>query len=114
MKLVELAYFTDDVAAMAEYYRALSGSAPMVEADGIAIFQLGDTRILIHRNYTPTGDQLPPRNHVAYEVSNVDEACAQLAERGLVIDVAPRDFDWGRAAYLSDPDGHLTELIQRV
>lgn len=112
MKLVELAYFTDDVPAMAAYYRALSGTEPLMQADGIAIFLIGGTKILIHRIYEPHGDQLPPRDHVAYEVSDVDEACRELAERGIVLDVAPRDFDWGRAAYLSDPAGHTIELIQ--
>jgi catechol 2,3-dioxygenase-like lactoylglutathione lyase family enzyme len=31
---------------------------------------------------------------------------------GLVLRVEPRDYPWGRSAYLRDPDGRLVELAQ--
>ncbi len=114
MHVVELAYFTDDVAAMAAYYRTLLNAEPVTASDSIAIFQAGATTILIHETYTPKEGELPPRDHTAYAVADVDATCAELAQRGLTIETPPRDYDWGRAAYLLDPDGHLIELIQKT
>ena len=55
---------------------------------------------------------LPPENHVALGVPDVDAACEALQAQGLTVDLAPKDYSWGRSAYLRDPDGHLIELNQ--
>jgi len=112
MHISELAYFTDDVPAMAAFYRRLLGHEPAAESEGMAIFLVGDTRIFIHRAYTQQPGDLPPENHTALAVPDVDDACSELLARGLELEIAPRDFYWGRAAYLRDPDGHLIELSQ--
>lgn len=112
MKLVETAYFTDDVTAMARFYRMLLGREPVAESDGMAIFLAGDTKIFIHQTYTPGEDDLPPENHTAFAVADVDAACRELLAQGLMVDRSPRDYYWGRSAYLRDPDGHLIEIIQ--
>lgn len=114
MRLSELAYFTDDVRAMVSYYRTLLGVEPAAEAEGMAIFELGPVKMIIHQTYAPAEGELSPRDHIAYAVEDVDATCADLAKQGVVIDVPPRDFDWGRAAYLTDPDGHHIELVQLV
>lgn len=31
---------------------------------------------------------------------------------GMTIEYPPRDYDWGRSAYLRDPNGGLIELKQ--
>lgn len=112
MKLTELAFFTKDVGTMARFYRHLLGSEPVVEADGLAIFMVGETKILLHHTYTPSPKELPPTNHIAFTVANVDETCQQLVAAGLTLEVAPTDYDWGRSAYLRDPDGQQIELTQ--
>ena len=66
MKLHELAYFTDNVQGMADFYRALFGAEPVAESDDMAIFMSGGTKIFIHRNYLPTEGDLPPNNHIAF------------------------------------------------
>jgi predicted enzyme related to lactoylglutathione lyase len=48
----------------------------------------------------------------AFTVQDVDQACAQLVEQGLMLEIAPQDFYCGRSAYLRDPDGHQIEIIQ--
>jgi catechol 2,3-dioxygenase-like lactoylglutathione lyase family enzyme len=110
--LAELAYFTDDVSGMAAFYQRLLGAPPVAQSADMAIFMVGGTKILIHKTYTPGPGDLPPENHVALAVPDVDSACAALAEQGLAVVAAPRDYDWGRSAYLRDPDGHLIELSQ--
>lgn len=110
MQLTELALFTDDVAAMTAFYRRLLGVGPVADSADMAIFRTGTTQIFIHRTYTPGAGDLPPENHVAFSVADVDAACRALADAGLVIERAPHDYYWGRSAYLRDPDGHLIEL----
>jgi catechol 2,3-dioxygenase-like lactoylglutathione lyase family enzyme len=76
----------------------------------MAIFMVGDTKIFIHRTYAPGKDDLPPDNHIAFGVEDVDVACRRLSAEGLALEVPARDFYWGRSAYLRDPDGHQVEI----
>jgi len=112
MKLVEMAYFSDKVDEMAEFYQALLGQEPVARSEGMAIFMVGETKIFIHHNYVPGEGDLPPQNHIAFAVDDVDKACEKLAAQGLVIDRLPKDYYWGRSAYLHDPDGQQIEITQ--
>ncbi|UCH60980.1 MAG: VOC family protein [Anaerolineales bacterium] len=112
MKLVELAFFSDDVDQTAAFYRHLLGKAPDVQGDGMAIFLLGDTKIFIHRSYPPAEGELPPEDHLAFKVEDVDAACQQLIDRGLKFEHLPRDYYWGRSAYLRAPNGTQIEITQ--
>jgi catechol 2,3-dioxygenase-like lactoylglutathione lyase family enzyme len=110
-KLTEIARFTPHLDAMIEFYEALLGTAPAVRAEGMAIFMLGETKLFLHRSYTPKEDELPPEDHLAFTVADVDATCAELAVAGLKVEVPPREYYWGYSAYLRDPDGKLIELI---
>ena len=59
MKLVELAYFTEKVQQMADFYQALLGTEPVAKSDDMAIFMSGDTKIFIHRMYPASDGGLP-------------------------------------------------------
>ena len=111
-RVCEIARFTEDIPAMARFYQQLLGVEPQYQAEGIAIFVSGGVKILIHANYTPGEDDLPPEDHVAFAVPDVDRTCARLVENGLHLVSEPRDWPWGRSAHLRDPDGHLIELSQ--
>lgn len=112
MKLHELAYFTDNVKGMTDFYRGLLGTDPVTQSDDMAVFMSGGTKIFIHRTYTPSEGDLPPNNHIAFAVDDVDAACETLIQRGLTLEIAPKDYYWGRSAYLSDPDGHQVEITK--
>lgn len=112
MKLDELAYFTDNVQGMADFYRALLGAEPVAESDDMAIFMSGGTKIFIHRSYPPTEGDLPPNDHIAFTVEDVDAACTTLTQQGLTVEFPPKDYYWGRSAYLRDPDGHQVEITK--
>ena len=114
MKLSELAFFTDNVETMTAFYRRLLGSEPVVQFDGMAIFMLGETKLFIHRTYTAAAGELPPTNHIAFTVADVDATCQALQQQGLTLEVAPADYYWGRSAYLRDPDGQQIELTQNI
>ena len=111
-ELGEIAFFTDQVDKLTAFYEKLLGASPVARSEGMSIFMLGSTKLFIHRTYTPEEGELPPENHIAFTVEDVDKACAELKEEGLIIEVEPADYYWGRSAYLRDPDGILLELNQ--
>ena len=110
MQLVELAHFTDDVQAMEKFYRALLRADPVAQSDDMAIFMNGGTKIFIHKKYPASEGELPPENHTAFAVADVEATCASLLQQGLALEVPPKDYYWGRSAYLRDPDGNLIEI----
>jgi catechol 2,3-dioxygenase-like lactoylglutathione lyase family enzyme len=111
-KLTEIARFTDRLDEMVEFYRSLLGVEPDVQSEGMAIFMLGATKLFLHRSYTPGEGELPPENHQAFSVVDLDAECSRLAAAGFSIEVFPKEYYWGYSAYLRDPDGQLIELIQ--
>jgi len=110
MQLHEIAYFTEDVPGMQAFYERLLGAVPIAASEGMAIFLSGDTKLFIHRSYQADQGELPPENHVAFRVGDVDAVCERLQQAGLAVERPPQDYYWGRSAYLRDPDGHLIEL----
>lgn len=112
MKLSELAFFTDDVKGMAAFYRRLLDNEPVAESESMAIFMVGDTRIVIHQNYIPAKGDLAPEDHIALAVEDIDAACQTLVKQGLKLEIPPKEYYWGRSAYLRDTDGHQIEITQ--
>jgi catechol 2,3-dioxygenase-like lactoylglutathione lyase family enzyme len=113
MKLSEIAFFTDRVEQMAEFYRRLLGVQPVASSDKMTIFFLNDTKIFIHYRYLARDGELPPEDHHAFLVEDVDAACRRMLEQGLVLEIPPQEFYWGRSAYLRDPDGRQIEITQK-
>ncbi len=111
-KLVEIARFTDKLDEMADYYETLLGTPPVARSEGMAIFMFGEVKLFLHHNYEPNEGDLPPENHLAFEVADVEKVCKELADTGLTVEVPPKEYYWGRSAYLRDPDGQMIELIQ--
>ena len=112
MKLIELAYFTENVQQMADFYHGLLGVGPVAKSDDLAIFMSGQTKIFIHRKYVPNEGELPADNHIAFAVEDVDATCEALLQQSLTLEAPPKDYYWGRSAYLRDPDGHMVEIIK--
>jgi catechol 2,3-dioxygenase-like lactoylglutathione lyase family enzyme len=111
-ELVETALFTDDVDAVRAFYELLLGAPPVAEWPGGALFSAGRAKLLVHvRAGAPEGGP-PNEDHFALGVSDLDATAAALAADGYALLVEPRDYDWGRSAYLRDPDGRLVELSQ--
>ncbi len=111
-RLEEIARFTADVDAAVAFYQKFLGQDPASWRSGeTATFMLGDAKLFLHR---AGGVGIPggPRDedHVSFAVEDVDAACEELRQAGIEVQVGPRDYYWGRSAYLRDPDGRLLEL----
>lgn len=48
--------------------------------------------------------------HLAYRVDNIYELCSKLVDKGITINVPPRD---GHMAFIRSPDGISIELLQK-
>jgi catechol 2,3-dioxygenase-like lactoylglutathione lyase family enzyme len=111
MRLGELALFTDDPDRLVDFYTRVLGAQPASRWDGGAVFRVRDVTLLIHRRMP--AEQGAPANtdHFAFAVADVDDEWRALGGSGVDGD-EPRNYAWGRAAYLRDPDGRLVELQQ--
>lgn len=108
--LEEIALFTSDLDRTARFYERLLGVAPAAWEPGeTATFLLGSVKLFLHRKGEPSPEWPPDEDHIAFQVEGVDQASEELKAQGLVMEVAPRDFYWGRSAYLRDPDGRLIQ-----
>jgi catechol 2,3-dioxygenase-like lactoylglutathione lyase family enzyme len=110
--LAEITCFTSNLAENVEFYSKLLDGKPIVQSEGMAIFLTGAIKLMLHETYQPRSGELPPTDHVAIAVRNVDEAFKTVLEAGITPEVAARDYDWGRSAYFRDPDGRQVELHQ--
>lgn len=101
MRLQEIAFFTADVGRMEQFYEKFLSRLPVgPERNGEAAeFRLDGVKIFTHKSYDPASCDLPPFNHIAFAVEDVDAACRALAARGLTVEFGPKDWDWG----LSNP-----------
>jgi predicted enzyme related to lactoylglutathione lyase len=109
---VEIALFTDDVGSARGFYEELLVTPPEAEWPGGAVFAAGDLKLLIHRRAGAMPDGPPNEDHVAFAVEDLDHSCEKLRNRGVELLLEPRDYPWGRSAYLRDSDGRLVELSQ--
>jgi len=112
MKLIEIAKFTDNVAGLSAFYRVLLGANPLTESPDMAIFINEGVKIFIHKLYIAQAGELPPEDHIAFAVEDVDKTVSDLQGRGLKVMIEPRNYYWGRSAYLRDPDGQLIEITK--
>ncbi len=110
-RLEEIAYFTTDVDAAVNFYEKVLGIKPASWHAGVAAeFMLGTVKLFLHARGDPRPDGPPGVDHIAFAVDDVDQACEELRAQGLRIEIGPKDFYWGRSAYLRDRDGRLVEL----
>jgi catechol 2,3-dioxygenase-like lactoylglutathione lyase family enzyme len=106
-RISEIALFTGDVPRLADFYERLLGSPADDRSDSHASFDLGGVTLFIHVAGRPV-EGAPETDHVAFALDQ-DAAAARARAAGMEVE-GPRDFYWGRSAYLRDPDGRTVEL----
>ena len=75
---------------------------------GRVIYAAGGVKLLLHERAGASPEW--PADHVAIGVPDLDAACDALRGQGVALLLEPRDYPWGRSAYVRDPDGRLVEL----
>lgn len=108
--IVEFARFTDDVDGTVAFYEAVLGESPEESWPGGAVFETDGVELLVHETNDPGENELPPEDHVAVGVEDLDAACESLRADGFAVEREPAEYYWGRSAYLRDPDGRQVEL----
>ena len=107
-RVAEVALFTADVQRLAAFYEQLLGRPPESRSESHASFDLGGTTLFIHVAGDPGPEGAPNGDHVAFALDQ-DAAAERVRAAGADV-VGPKDFYWGRSAYLRDPDGRAVEL----
>ena len=81
------------------------GSARRLAGGGVAgggDYEAGEVEVLVHERAGGADDGPANEDHFAVGVPDVDTACDELRAAGLELLVEPRDYPWGRSAYLRD------------
>jgi catechol-2,3-dioxygenase len=107
-RIAEVALFTEDVAGVTAFYERLLGRPPDSSSNSHASFDIGSTTLFIHVAGEGDHEGAPNADHVAFALDQ-DDAAERARSAGVDV-VGPRDYYWGRSAYLRDPDGRAVEL----
>ena len=114
--------FVDDLVDSIEFYRTAFGLEVMFLDDDSAVFSFNNTLInllkveaaeeLVHPAAVGTSND-NPRMQFTIPVDDVDERCAELVSRGVVLLNGPMDRPWGiRTASFRDPSGYVWEIAR--
>lgn len=107
---------TPNFEAMEQFYSQTLGFPIVRRWDDkrIIFIDIGSTTIELIGREQATADTQPTGgwDHVALLVDNVDEAYAELVEKGVRIRSAPVDAGEVRIAFFFDPDGNVLELFE--
>ena len=124
-RMLETALDCDDLARAAAFYRTLLNVEPMVSAERLVAFDVGEGTVLllfqrgIASQPVETAAGLVPAHdargtsHLAFAIDASDMTAweARLAELGIAIESRVRWPRGGVSLYFRDPDGHSVELV---
>jgi lactoylglutathione lyase len=126
MKLSQIRLLANDFQKSVAFYRDVM-EFPLgtyAEEMQFASFKTGETKIeifsrqnmaeVIGENNLQTDLESKSKFLIAFDVDQVDEVCARLKDKGVVLLNEPHDRQsWNaRVAHLRDPDGNVIELYK--
>ncbi len=107
--------FVTDVSKSVSFYRDTLGLDPIFVEDDAAMFNTGQTKLIIER-----GDPNDPEeaayigrfSGISFRVTNMDKAYHELRDRGVRFDGAPETQAWGGVlGHFFDPDDNVLTLV---
>ena len=123
-KIDAITLFVADARVAAAFYQRAFGINPVFEDESSAAFAFeGAVVNLLDRRAAPElvgSDRVAVANagssfQITLEVDDVDQAAAELAERGVDLLSGPMDRPWGiRTASFADADGHIWEIAAKI
>jgi catechol 2,3-dioxygenase-like lactoylglutathione lyase family enzyme len=116
--------FVEDLEASKAFYRDAFDLQVVFESDDSAVFDFQSSVVNLLKRSAVTEligpAQMAPRDAgsrtvFTLEVDDVDQACAELASRGVELLNGPMDRPWGiRTASIRDPDGYIWEVARKI
>jgi catechol 2,3-dioxygenase-like lactoylglutathione lyase family enzyme len=119
-KLFAVCLLVEDARKSFEFYSKTLGLEVNSQDGSFADFKLGETSLAIFQKDEAT--TMIPRGYfntgggviLGFQVDDVQKACEQLTEKGVVIIEGPKTTSWGQTvAYFTDPDGNIWEISQK-
>ncbi len=114
--------FVEDLEATKGFYQEVFGLPVAFEDADSAVFNFGNTIINLLKAAAAreliepavvASREAGSRIQFTIEVDDVDQMCAELANRGVEFLNGPMDRPWGvRTASFSDPGGHIWEIAK--
>ena len=116
--------FTNNPKRLAEWYRDNLGITYVESPDCSSFYKSFDHRDLADASLKRTTawailrskddiDGKPRTGQINYRVKSMKETLAHLQSKGVTIDKA-EDYEYGKFAWVSDPDGNKVELWEDV
>lgn len=113
MKLRGFTIFVRNVESASAYYENLFKISAQRKDKNSCTFIFGEVKYFIHKKDSWEEGMSPNEDHVEFEVEDLDEEIKRLKEQNFKIEIEPKDYYWGKSAYLCDPDGRVIELVQK-
>jgi lactoylglutathione lyase len=116
--------FVEDLEASKAFYRDAFDLQVVFEDDDSAVFDFQSSVVNLLKRSAVT-ELIRPAQMASreagsplvftLEVDDVDQACAELASRGVELLNGPLDRPWGiRTASIRDPDGYIWEVARKI
>lgn len=117
--LHSIALFVPDLDRSVSFYRALLGVAPAERRDRIALFRVGDAKLLLHgdteHRRIPPGTPRGAGLALHFEVGDIHAFREGLRRAGIAVTEEPELQPYGVwELALRDPDGYEVEFVQPV
>lgn len=107
--------FSEDPKALADFYRKVFGSDPIMEMEGYTTFEIGKGYITVGPHDKVTGkNPNPERIMINLETDDVQKEFDRIKEAGAQVIAEPYspggDESDAKIATLADPDGNIFQL----
>lgn len=113
---------SDDPAGVMDWYADILGmklndygGSDFIHADSARAFPMGARTIF--SAFKSDTDYFAPSNKpfmINLIIDDMDGMLERLAEKGVALEGEPQDFDYGRFAWVMDPNGTKVELWQPI
>jgi lactoylglutathione lyase len=114
--------FAEDLAGTRSFYQEVFGLPPIFEDEHSALFKFENMMVMV-RDVSAVPELIAPaavgspeggsRFMLSVFMDDVDAACSELAQHGVMLLNGPVDRPWGmRTASFADPAGHIWEIAQ--
>ena len=113
MKATGVTLFVEDLEASTQFYVNLFEQQPIDKSENTALFEVDGFKTFLHRQMKHEAGMPANEDHMEYKVSDLDEIVSGLIEKGMKIENHPKEYYWGRSAFLRDIEGKLIELYEK-